>query len=60
MHILLCKQHTITTMNVKQKLLHIYHHLSGITQDDIEVKIRRNVIFYYDGILVDILQLYTQ
>ena len=37
-----------------------YHQLSGITQDDIEVRICRNNYFFRDGILVDILEFYIQ
>ena len=37
-----------------------YHRLSGITQDDIEVRICRNNYFFRDGILVDILEFYIQ
>ena len=37
-----------------------YHQLSRITKDDIEVRICRDISFYSDGILVDILELYIQ
>ena len=37
-----------------------YHQLSGITQDDIEVRICRPQSFATDAILVDILELYIQ
>ena len=37
-----------------------YHQLSGITQDDIEVRICRNNLFTNEGTLVDILELYIQ
>ena len=36
-----------------------YHKLSKNTQDDIEVRICRDEKFYHDGILVDILELYS-
>ena len=37
-----------------------YHQLSGVTQDDIEVRICRPQSFSTDAILIDILELYTQ
>ena len=36
------------------------HQLSGMTRDDIEVRICRNNYFFRDGILVDIVEIYIQ
>ena len=53
-----CSTNNTCCSNINQPWFH--HQLSGMTADDIEVRICRDGTFLYAGILVDILELYIQ
>ena len=53
-----CSTNNTCCSNTDQPWFH--HQLNSITQDDIEVRICRDIHFINEGILVDILELYIQ